>query len=134
MPVGSWDPPLEMVLGIVGVHAVVLYTGKVLYWCFDQRAVGQINSGTDAFQTFFPDPNLGSYQVWDPTSEKAGPVEAIGRNSFCGGQCTLPDPVHGELVFRQTAHQNVTMLHCIENVPPEQFARDRLTSSQQFST
>jgi hypothetical protein len=91
MPVGSWDPPLEMVLGIVGVHAVVLYTGKVLYWCFDQRAVGQINSGTDAFQTFFPDPNLGSYQVWDPTSEKAGPVEAIGRNSFCGGQCTLPD-------------------------------------------
>ena len=89
--VGSWDPPLENVLGIVGVHAVVLYTGKVLYWCFDQRAVGQINSGTDAFQTYFPDPNLGSYQVWDPVSQKAGQVEAIGRNIFCGGQCTLQD-------------------------------------------
>ena len=89
--VGSWDMPLEGALGIVGVHAVVLYTGKVLYWCFDQRAVGQINSGTDAFQTYFPDPNLGSYQIWDPASGKAGPVETIGRNSFCGGQCTLPD-------------------------------------------
>jgi Domain of unknown function (DUF1929) len=89
--VGSWDPPLEKVLGIVGVHAVVLYTGRVLYWCFDQRAVGQINSGTDAFRTYFPDPNLGSYQIWDPTSETAGEVGAIGRNSFCAGQCTLPD-------------------------------------------
>jgi hypothetical protein len=29
--VGSWDPPLENVLQIVGVHAVVLWTGKVLY-------------------------------------------------------------------------------------------------------
>jgi hypothetical protein len=89
--VGSWDTPLENALGIVGVHAVVLYTGKVLYWCFDQRAVGQINSGTDAFQTYFPDPNLGSYQIWDPTQKTAGQVEAIGRNIFCGGQCTLAD-------------------------------------------
>jgi len=89
--VGSWDPPLENVLGIVGVHAVVLYTGKVLYWCFDQRAVGKINSGTDDFQRYFPDPNLGSYQIWDPATEKAGDVEATGRNIFCGGQCTLPD-------------------------------------------
>ena len=76
--VGSWAEPLEKALGIVGVHAVVMYTGKVLYWCFDQRAVGQINSGTDAFQTYFPDPNLGSYQIWDPASKKAGPVGAIG--------------------------------------------------------
>ena len=89
--VGSWDPPLKDALKIVGVHAVVLYTGQVLYWCFDQRAVGQINSGTNAFQTFFPDPNLGSYQIWDPCSKKAGDVEAIGRNSFCAGQCTLKD-------------------------------------------
>lgn len=89
--VGSWDPPLEQALGIVGVHAVVLYTGQVLYWCFDQRAVGQINSGTNAFQTYFPDPNLGSYQIWDPVSKTAGQVEAIGRNIFCGGQCIFPD-------------------------------------------
>jgi hypothetical protein len=35
------------------------------------------------------------------------------------------NPVSGELLFRQPADQNVTMLHCIENVPPYQFAGDR---------
>jgi hypothetical protein len=34
-------------------------------------------------------------------------------------------PVSGELLFRQPANQNV-MLHSIENLPPYQFARDRL--------
>jgi hypothetical protein len=42
--VGTWDVPYEKALKIVGVHAVVLHTGKVLYFCFDQRAVGQLNA------------------------------------------------------------------------------------------
>lgn len=88
---GTWDAPLENALSIVGVHAVVLYTGQVLYWCFDERAVGQINIDLARFNNYFPNPNLGSYQIWDPTTGKAGPVKAIGRNSFCAGQCALPD-------------------------------------------
>lgn len=52
--VGSWDPPLENVLGIVGVHAVVLYTGKVLYWCFDQRLWGKSTRAPMHFKLTFP--------------------------------------------------------------------------------
>jgi hypothetical protein len=73
------------------VHAVVLYTGKVLYWCFDQRAVGQLGKDNDRFQSFFNNPNLGSYQIWDPATGTASPVKAIGRNSFCAAQCALAD-------------------------------------------
>jgi hypothetical protein len=90
---GTWDPVLANALGIVGVHAVVLHTGKVLYWCFDQRAVGQLGKNNNLFDEFFNNPDLGSYQIWDPASNppSAGPVQAIGRNSFCAGQCALPD-------------------------------------------
>jgi hypothetical protein len=89
---GAWDPVIEGALGIVGVHAVVLHTGKVLYWCFDQRAVGQLGKDNDLFQQFFNNPNLGSYQLWDPANPSAPPnVQAIGRNSFCAGQCSMGD-------------------------------------------
>ena len=89
--VGSWDPAIKDALQIVGVHAVVLWTGQVLYWSFDSRAVGQINNDQDFFYTYFSNPNLCSYQLWDPATQKAGPVKAIGRNAFCAGQCALPD-------------------------------------------
>jgi hypothetical protein len=89
-PMGTWET-LEDALKIVGVHAVVLHTGNVLYWCFDQRAVGQLGKDDDAFQNIFNNPNLGSYQVWDPSTGVAGPVKPIGRNSFCAGQCALAD-------------------------------------------
>lgn len=90
-PSGRWDPPIENALSIVGVHAIVLYTGKVLYFCFDQRAVGQLGKNNDDFQYYFNDPNLGSYQLWDPVTQTAGPVQPIGSNSFCSGHCALPD-------------------------------------------
>jgi hypothetical protein len=38
-PLGEWEQAFDKALQIVGVHAVVLHTGKVLYWCFDSRAV-----------------------------------------------------------------------------------------------
>jgi hypothetical protein len=88
---GSWAKPLENALSIVGVHAVVLWTGKVLYFSFDERAVGLLNVDQDKFYTYFSNPNLGSYQIWDPATKTAGPVKPIGRNSFCAGQCALPD-------------------------------------------
>jgi hypothetical protein len=89
--VGVWEPALENALSIVGVHAVVLHTGKVLYWCFDYRAVGLLGKDNDTFVALFNNPELGSYQIWDPVSGTAGPVEQIGRNSFCAGQCALGD-------------------------------------------
>ena len=82
----SWDPPLENVLGIVGVHAVVLRTGKVLYWCFDSRVVNDKSQ-----LLLFNNPMLGSYQLFDPATGTAGPVKSVGRNVFCAGQCTQAD-------------------------------------------
>ena len=95
-PQGKWEPTLETPatgsLSIIGVHAVVLHTGKVLYWSFDSRAVGLLQQGAnDEFVTLFNNPQLGSYQVWDPVAQMAGPVKEIGRNSFCAGQCALAD-------------------------------------------
>jgi len=89
--IGVWESPLENALGIVGVHAIVLHTGKVLYWCFDSRAVGLLGKDNNTFVELFNNPELGSYQVWDPVSGGAGPVKPIGRNSFCAGQCALAD-------------------------------------------
>jgi hypothetical protein len=94
-PQGMWEDPLETPdqgsLSIVGVHAVVLHTGKVLYWCFDSRAVGLLGKDNDQFVSLFNNPELGSYQIWDPVAVKAGPVKSIGRNAFCAGQCVLAD-------------------------------------------
>jgi hypothetical protein len=89
--VGTWDAPLEDALDIVGAHAVVLYTGEVLYWCFDQRAVGQLNVDKEKFNQYFANPNLGTYQLWDPTNTNTHAATEIGSNVFCAGQCALPD-------------------------------------------
>ncbi|MFJ9777202.1 galactose oxidase-like domain-containing protein [Kitasatospora sp. NPDC101157] len=91
-PMGEWEDSFDNALSIVGVHAVVLHTGKVLYWCFDSRAVGLLGKDNDQFVSLFNNPTLGSYQIWDPAlPAQAEPVEAIGRNSFCAGQCALAD-------------------------------------------
>jgi len=89
---GTWEPAIENALSIVGVHAVVLHTGKVLYFSFDYRAVGLLGKDSDTFVELFNNPELGSYQIWDPgPPATAGPVQEIGRNSFCAGQCALAD-------------------------------------------
>ncbi len=84
---GVWDAPMINALSIVGVHAVVLHTGKVLYFSFDYRCVNNIEN----IKRYFADPNLGSYQVWDPVSGSSSPVRPVGRNVFCAGQCQLAD-------------------------------------------
>ncbi|MBV8810805.1 MAG: hypothetical protein JO033_19225, partial [Acidobacteriaceae bacterium] len=90
-PMGVWEPTLASVLSIVGVHAVVLHTGKVLYFSFDSQAVGLVATDRDKFVSLFNNPELGSYQIWDPATGNAQPVKEIGRNSFCAGQCALAD-------------------------------------------
>lgn len=86
-PLGEWDPPILGALSLVGVHAVVLHTGKVLYFSFDYRCVNNMEN----VRRYFADPNLGSYQLWDPATGTAGPVRPVGRNVFCAGQCQLAD-------------------------------------------
>ena len=91
-PTGAWEGTLEGALGIVGAHAVVLHTGNVLYWCFDVSALNLIGVNNDLFVSLFNNPELGSYQVWNPNTGTAlGPPKPIGRNAFCGGQCALSD-------------------------------------------
>jgi hypothetical protein len=84
---GRWDPVIEDALAIVGVHAVLLHTGKVLFFSFDHRTV----NNPDNLKRYFNNPNLGSYQVWDPATGYAEPVKPVGRNVFCAGQCQLPN-------------------------------------------
>jgi hypothetical protein len=90
-PMGVWEAPLENVLSIVGVHAIVLRTGKVLYFSFFSDAVGLVGTDRDKFVSLFNNPELGSYQIWDPATGTAAPVQEIGRNSFCAGQVALAD-------------------------------------------
>ena len=84
---GQWDPVLEEALDIVGVHAVVLHTGKILFFSFDHRTV----NNEEQLERLFNNPNLGSYQLWDPQTGLADPVKPVGRNVFCAGQCQLPN-------------------------------------------
>lgn len=90
-PKGKWDETLDGVLNIVGVHAIVLHTGDVLYFSFDSRAVNIVVQQPDEFVRLFNNPELGSYQIWHPATRKADPVKQIGRNAFCAGQCQLGD-------------------------------------------
>ena len=50
-----------------------------------------MNTNAEEFQQIFSDPNLGSYQIFDPSTGSAGPVKALGRNIFCAGQIQLED-------------------------------------------
>jgi len=90
-PMGGWQllASAPNALAIVGVHAVVLHTGKVLFFCFDASIVGKL--GSPQFNQYFNDASMGSYQIWDPATQTPASVQEVGRNVFCGGQCTLAD-------------------------------------------
>lgn len=72
---GSWSAPVTLPLGIVGVHAVMLATGKVLF------AAG--GGGTP------------TAYVWDPVTKRGTSVNPPD-NVFCGGQTLLAD---GRVLF-----------------------------------
>lgn len=65
-------------LGMVGIHAALLRTGKVLFFSGDENAVDKI----DAAQC----------EIWDPVTRTSALVTfPKPRNLFCSGQCFLPD-------------------------------------------
>lgn len=76
--VGSWTTPVD--IGVVGVHAVLLHSGKVLFdfWGHDGQGT---NDGTGSVA-----------KVWNP---KTGGIKdasiPFAYNAFCGGHTVLPD-------------------------------------------
>lgn len=80
-PAGRWEAPMIDVLGLVGVHAVLLHTGKILYFSF----------GGESLAPGFADLNRGLSQLFDPATGTAAPPVEIGRNLFCAAQSVLPD-------------------------------------------
>ncbi len=77
---GQWGEPQD--LGVVATHTVLLHTGKVLMFSFDQAHETQ-TSKVNA-------------KVWDPITSEVIPVDRPPafpkpRNLFCSGHCFLPD-------------------------------------------
>lgn len=68
--VGHWDAPREW--PVVGIHAVLLPTGKVLHYSYPQAGQGS------------------AAWVWDPVADALTDV-SLDRDIFCGGHSLLPD-------------------------------------------
>lgn len=96
---GKFDPiDPNRDLGIVAVHAVLLKTGHVLFFSFDERPGPVGGVGEKQFPDwYFTDPNRGKFRLFDPDPDGdrghvIDPNEALlANNPFCAGQCVLPD-------------------------------------------
>lgn len=75
--VGRWSAPF--VIPVIGINAVLLHTGKVLFWSYDPAHY------YDAANS-----NTGVAYVWDPATRTGHPV-ATPENLFCSGQTILSD-------------------------------------------
>ena len=80
MQKGQWSNPKD--LGVVATHSILLHTGKVLMFSFDEKNETQ--------------PRKVNAKVFDPMTEEVIPVDRPPkfpkpRNLFCGGHCMLPD-------------------------------------------
>lgn len=94
---GSWDPPFD--LGLEGIHAIHLPTGKILYW-------GENHDGTDGYvtgiETRLYDPVTGQITVIQTDSAlfcsgfaalEDGRVVVVGGNGPGASQTTIFDPI-----------------------------------------
>lgn len=80
MQKGQWSNPKD--LGVVATHSILLHTGKVLMFSFDEKNATQ--------------PRKVNAKVFDPMTEEVIPVDRPPefpkpRNLFCSGHCMLPD-------------------------------------------
>jgi hypothetical protein len=74
---GQWSEPF--VIPVVGISAVLLNDGKVLFWSYDPA------------HYYDPDvSNLGVSYLWDPATRSGRPLKAP-ENIWCGGQTILAD-------------------------------------------
>ena len=75
--IGQWTAPF--VIPIVGVTAVMLNNGKVLFWSYDPATWGNPAAS-----------NQGVSYLWNPTT-RAGNFIPAPENIWCGGQTILSD-------------------------------------------
>jgi hypothetical protein len=66
--VGQWSAVQPF--PIVSVHSILLRTGKVMFWAYD---------------------NVQNFYTWDPATGGVSAVANAGRNVFCAGHSALPD-------------------------------------------
>ena len=70
--IGQWSAPVD--IGVIGIHAALLHTGKILYW--------QYPKGSPQSPAILYDPNSGNVKhVTVP----------FKRDVFCSGNSLLPD-------------------------------------------
>jgi hypothetical protein len=74
---GQWSAPF--VIPVVGVSAVMLNNGKVLFWSYDPATWDKPDSS-----------NTGVSYLWNPTT-LAGSFIPTPENIWCGGQTILSD-------------------------------------------
>jgi hypothetical protein len=75
--VGQWSAPIAV--PVVGVTAVLLHTGKVLFWSYDPASYYVVSQS-----------NRGVAYLWDPVT-LAGQSIAPPENIWCGGQTIRAD-------------------------------------------
>ena len=72
---GTWRVPFTS--GVVGVHAALLHTGRVLFFTYHEPWATMSHVGTSS--------------VLDPRTGELSDHMPHTRDLFCGGQCFLPD-------------------------------------------
>lgn len=78
---GSWAAPVN--IGVIGIHAVMLYTGNVLFWSYPAT----VNSSTEPAVLYNPVTG-GLTNVDIPVSIG---TDGLVNEFFCAGESVLPD-------------------------------------------
>lgn len=86
--VGEWGSPFS--IPVFGIHAVVLPTGKVLWWSYPQ-GTGEPRANTS--QAWLWEPSTGAMTRVDPPQipDPDNPGQTKAANIFCAGQVMLQD-------------------------------------------
>lgn len=93
--VGQWADPVPLPDGVIGIHAVMMPTGKVIWWGTKLNPSSRHNSSPppgDHPSARADGPNGASAAVWDPAGGAAGFTRIDPpANIWCSGQSLLSD-------------------------------------------
>jgi len=78
---GSWTQPFN--IGVIGIHAVMLYTGKVLLWSYPAT----VTSTTEPAVLYNPTTN----QITNVDIPVSIGSDGLVSEFFCVGESVLPD-------------------------------------------
>jgi len=82
------ESKVEYIGKIVGIHAALLHTGKVLLFSYPSRHREHSGTTNHEHGIFGSASHHGVYEIIDPENW-TGESEKIERNIFCGGNCFL---------------------------------------------